>query len=123
MSLKKKNSKMKRPFYLTIIIVLIIFLGSTFTYARLSVLDKKIIAQQKEIEDLKKTKMSLIAEVKGIKSSNEIQEEAMYSLGMVYPKQDQIVYVDLSNKKEDKDVNYNVFLSPIVSVLKTFTKN
>lgn len=121
--LTKSQKKLKKSFYLTLLIVMVILSSITVIYAHLSNLDKKIITQQNEISELKKTKMSLLGEVKGIKSSSQIQDEAIYKLGMVYPKEDQIVYVDLSKEEKHKDVNNNVFLSPIVSVLKSFTKN
>ena len=119
---KRANSNKKSPLYISLVIVIIISLGSTLLYAQLSSLDKQIIAQQKELKELKKTKESLEGDIKGIKSSSEIQDEAMYKLGMVYPKEDQIVYVDVSKNELKKDVNNNVFLSPIISVLKSFTK-
>lgn len=117
---KRKNSA--KPLYITIAIVIIMFLGISIVYAQLSNLDKQLILQEKEIADLKKEKMALEADVKGIKSSTDIQDEAMYKLGMVYPSQDQIVYVDISEDKKQMDVNHNVFLSPILSVIKSFTK-
>ncbi|MBP2025826.1 septum formation initiator family protein [Peptoniphilus stercorisuis] len=119
---KRLNLNKKAPLYISLVIVIIISLGSTLLYAQLSSLDKQIIAQQKELKELKKTKESLEGDIKGIKSSSEIQDEAMYKLGMVYPKEDQIVYVDVSKNELKKDVNNNVFLSPIISVLKSFTK-
>ena len=119
----KKEKNLAKPLYMTIAIVIIMFLGVSIAYSHLSSIDKDIIAKEKEISDLKKTKLALEAEVKGIKSSTEIQDEAMYKLGMVYPSQDQIVYVDISENKRQLDVNHNVFLSPILSVLKSFTKD
>lgn len=119
---KRSNKKQKAPLCITLVIVIIISLSSTLLYAQLSNLDKQIIAQQKEMKELKKTKESLEGDIKGIRSSSEIQDEAMYKLGMVYPKEDQIVYIDVSKNELKKDVNNNVFLSPIISVLKSFTK-
>lgn len=120
--LKKKIKKNPtKPLYITILIVIIMFLGVSISYAQLSTIDKQIIAQEKEIDELKKMKMALEAEVKGIKSSSDIQDEAMYKLGMVYPNSEQIVYLDISEDTRQLDVNNNVFLSPILSVLKSFT--
>lgn len=123
-TVKRKTAKRRnKPFYITLGIVIMIFFGSTFWNSQIYSLDEEIIAQEKQIEELKKNKMSLEGKIKGIKSSKEIQEEAMYKLGMVYPEQSQIVYVDISEDEVKKDVNDNVFLSPIISVLKSFTKN
>ena len=92
-------------------------------YAHLTNLDRKIASQEAEITELKKNKISLEGDMVNIKSSGQIEEEAMYKLGMVYPTDDQIVYIELGDKKETKDVNQNVFLSPVISVLKSYTGN
>lgn len=120
--MKKKFAK-KKSLYITLVVVGVCAIVSTVCYAQLSNVDKQLIAQENEIKELKKTKASLEGEIKGIKSSSEIQDEAMYKLGMVYPQDDQIVYVDGSKNELKKDVNNNVFLSPIISVLKSFTNN
>ncbi len=113
----------KKPLFMTLVVVMIIALGTTISLAGLSSLDKQINNLDFEISELEKTKMSLMGEIQGIKSSSEIEKEAMYKLGMVYPKEEQIVYIDIGDKEEEKDVNNNVFLSPIYSVLKSFTRN
>ncbi|MDO5041132.1 MAG: septum formation initiator family protein [Peptoniphilus sp.] len=113
----------KKPLFMTLVVVMIIALGTTISLAGLSNLDKQINNLDFEISELEKTKMSLMGEIQGIKSSSEIEREAMYKLGMVYPKEEQIVYIDIGDKEEEKDVNNNVFLSPIYSVLKSFTIN
>ena len=120
---KKKQSSKKAPLYITLVIVIMISLSSTFLYAQLSNLDKRIIAQENEIKELRKTKESLDGDIKGIKSSTEIQDEAIYKLGMVHPSDEQVIYIDVSKNELRKDVNNNVFLSPIISVLKSFTND
>lgn len=117
----RKNKK--NPLFITLVIVMIISIGVTISLAGLSGLDKDINNLDGQIAELEKTKEALIGEVSEIKSSSDIEKEAIYKLGMVYPREEQIVYIDLSKNKEEKDVNNNVFLSPIYSVLKSFTKN
>lgn len=117
----RKNKK--KPLFITLVIVMIISIGVTISLAGLSGLDKDINNLDGQIAELEKTKQALIGEVSEIKSSSDIEKEAIYKLGMVYPREEQIVYIDLSKNKEEKDVNNNVFLSPIYSVLKSFTKN
>ncbi|KXO16844.1 septum formation initiator family protein [Peptoniphilus sp. GNH] len=120
----KKENKIKNRLILPIsVLILIVAILSTIMYAHLTNLDRKIASQEAEISELKKNKLSLEGEVVGIKSSSEIAEEAMYKLGMVYPSDDQIIYIELDNAKESKDVNQNVFLSPVISVLKSYTKD
>ncbi|ERT65191.1 septum formation initiator [Peptoniphilus sp. BV3AC2] len=91
--------------------------------SQITKLDNEIIAQSSEIKDLEETKMSLEGELQGIVSSNNLKEVAQYRLGMVYPEDNQIVYIDVKDDKQKSDVKNNVFLSPIVSVLKSFTRN
>ena len=92
-------------------------------YSQIAGLDREILSQKNEIEELNKTKTTLVGEIKAVKSSSQIAEEAMYKLGMVYPSEDQIVYIDSGEEENRKDINYNVFLSPIVSVLRSFTRD
>ena len=92
-------------------------------YSQIAGLDREILKQKAEIDELNKTKISLVGEIKAVKSSEQIAEEAMYKLGMVYPSEDQIVYIDSGEEKNLADINYNVFLSPIVSVLRSFTRD
>ncbi|WBW49273.1 septum formation initiator family protein [Peptoniphilus equinus] len=116
----KKNRNQKKPLYLTLAIVIIMILGVAISYGQLSGLDKELMALESEITELKKNKVTLEADIMGIKNSKDIQEAAMYKLGMVYPNENQIVYIDISEQKATEKVKYNVFLSPILSVLKSF---
>lgn len=117
--IKNKNT----PLVITIAICVIVIAAVMFIYAQLASYDREILAQKNEIEELRKEKNILSGELKGIKSSLQVQEEAMYKLGMVYPEDSQIVYVDTKEDTKDLDINYNVFLSPIVSVLRSFTQD
>lgn len=122
--IRKRKIKMSNmPLVLTCILVIILSIVVTALQAQISNLDRALIKQESEIKDLENTKLSLEGEIKGIISSQEIQDAAMYKLGMVHPDEKQIVYIDVKEDKKQKDVNNNVFLSPIVSVIKSFTKN
>ncbi len=109
-----------KPLLFTMIIVAMVITASTFMYSQIAGLDRQILSTKHEINELKKTKMTLSGGLKGIKSQIEVADIAMYKLGMVYPDDWQIVYIDTKTKKPQGDVNYNVFLSPIVSVLRSF---
>lgn len=109
-----------KPLLFTMIIVAMVITASTFMYSQIAGLDRQILSTKHEINELKKTKMTLSGDLKGIKSQIEVADIAMYKLGMVYPDDWQIVYIDTKTKKTQGDVNYNVFLSPIVSVLRSF---
>lgn len=117
---KNSRNKLLIPLILLVVVVAIL---SIIMYAHLTNLDRQIASQELEITELKKNKISLEGDMVNIKSSGQIEEEAMYKLGMVHPTEDQIVYIELGDKKETKDVNQNVFLSPVISVLKSYTGN
>ena len=112
-----------KPFIFTLAIVIIIFAAILILYSQIAGHDREILKQKAEIDELNKTKITLVGEIKAVKSSAQIAEEAMYKLGMVYPSEDQIVYIDSGEEKKLGDINYNVFLSPIVSVLRSFTRD
>ena len=112
-----------KPFIFTVAIVTIVFVAILILYSQIAGLDREILKQKAEIDELNKTKITLVGEIKAVKSSEQIAEEAMYKLGMVYPSEDQIVYIDSGEEKNLADINYNVFLSPIVSVLRSFTRD
>ncbi|MBU5669092.1 septum formation initiator family protein [Peptoniphilus sp. MSJ-1] len=112
-----------KPFLLTMAIVIIVIAATTLMYTQIAGLDREILKQKNEIDELNKTMSTLTGEIKKVKSSSQIAEEAMYKLGMIYPSEDQIVYIDSKEEKTTGDINYNVFLSPIVSVLRSFTKD
>lgn len=112
-----------KPFIFTVAIVTIVFVAILILYSQIAGLDREILKQKSEIDELNKTKITLVGEIKAVKSSEQIAEEAMYKLGMVYPSEDQIVYIDSGEEKNLADINYNVFLSPIVSVLRSFTRD
>ncbi|MFR7349070.1 cell division protein FtsL [Peptoniphilus sp.] len=126
--MKKKRRKTIRrkiniPLVLTVSIVIILIGTVSILRSQITKLDNEIIAQHSQIKDLEETKMSLEGELQGIISSNNLKEVAQYRLGMVYPEDNQIVYIDVKDDKQKSDVKNNVFLSPIVSVLKSFTRN
>ena len=120
---KSIKRKINIPLVLTVSIVIILIGTVSILRSQITKLDNEIIAQHSQIKDLEETKMSLEGELQGIISSNNLKEVAQYRLGMVYPEDNQIVYIDVKDDKQKSDVKNNVFLSPIVSVLKSFTRN
>ena len=120
---KSIKRKINIPLVLTASIVIILIGTVSVLRSQITKLDNEIIAQSSEIKDLEETKMSLEGELQGIVSSNNLKEVAQYRLGMVYPEDNQIVYIDVKDDKQKSDVKNNVFLSPIVSVLKSFNIN
>lgn len=122
-NIKRNRFLQNKPFLLTMAIVFIVLASTILMYTQIAGLDREILKQKQEIDELSKTMSTLTGEIKKVKSSSQIAEEAMYKLGMIYPSEDQIVYIDSREEKNTGDINYNVFLSPIVSVLRSFTKD
>jgi len=122
-NINKNKFLNNKPFMFTMAIVLIVIAATTIMYSQIAGLDREILKQKNEIEELNKTMSTLSGEIKKVKSSSQIAEEAMYKLGMIYPSEDQIVYLDSKEEKNTANINSNVFLSPIVSVLRSFTKD
>ncbi|WP_071027224.1 cell division protein FtsL [Peptoniphilus raoultii] len=127
-SLKKRYNKRRgilknKALILCLTIFVIAISAVTFMYSQNAALDRQILSTKSKIDELTKTKMTLIGDLKGIKSQIEVADIASYKLGMIYPDGSQIVYIDTEDKDIKQDVNYNVFLSPIVSVLRSFNNN
>ena len=105
--MKKKRRKTIRrkiniPLVLTVSIVIILIGTVSILRSQITKLDNEIIAQHSQIKDLEETKMSLEGELQGIISSNNLKEVAQYRLGMVYPEDNQIVYIDIKDDKQKK---------------------
>ena len=97
---KSIKRKINIPLVLTASIVIILIGTVSVLRSQITKLDNEIIAQSSEIKDLEETKMSLEGELQGIVSSNNLKEVAQYRLGMVYPEDNQIVYIDVKDDKQ-----------------------
>ena len=112
-------------FYFVSLFILIAFIGGSTMVLRSNIgnIDRKIMAQEAQIDELTKTKKTLIAKIDGIKNSDYVIEDAKFKLGMVYPEEEQLVYIEVKDRTEENDVNQNVYLSPVLSVLKFFNRD
>ena len=52
---------------------------------------------QGQLKELKLEKIDLRAKLEGLKSTTAISEKAQTNLGMVYPEEDQIIYIAVNN--------------------------
>lgn len=132
MNMKPRNKKINRPsktnfFSLSLYIIwglcALMLLLLMVNYLELEKLKNSIERQNVEISELKKTKDSISGQLAGIKSSDEVANIARYKLGMVYPDDEQVVYIQVDKKVAETDVKENVFLSPVISILKIFGAN
>lgn len=99
------------------------FAWTFYLRTTMSKMDREIQSQEEDLMDLEKTKKDLASKVDGIRSSESIINDARFRLGMNYPEDEQVVYIDVDEKTEENDVNQNVFLNPIISVLSFFNKS
>lgn len=125
--INRKKRKKKDLFRLSLYIIwgfcALMLLLLMVNYLELENLKNSIERQKIEISELKKTKDSISGQLAGIKSSDEVANIARYKLGMVYPDDDQVVYIQVDEKVAETDVKENVFLSPVISILKIFGAN
>lgn len=96
---------------LVVLFIPMIFLGVSLLilvrYANITSVRQEITKLEKQQVELEKTKMNLIADLEGIKSSEKIADEAMFKLGMNYPTEGQIRYVSVKNSSNNYDNNSN----------------
>ncbi|MDO5036867.1 MAG: septum formation initiator family protein [Tissierellia bacterium] len=118
---RRKKTQSLRTLSFSMAILLMLFAYFTFSLrASVSSLDNQLASQKKEIEDLDKTKKSLASQLEGIKNSEEIINVAKFQLGMVYPEEDQLVYLDVPRQETEEELLEHSYLNPVISVLKFF---
>lgn len=99
---KKKVRAINKSMYISIaIIFLLTSLFILFGYARISSIRMEITRIEREKAELEKIKQDLIGELETLKSTTKISEVAAHNLGMIYPDENQIVYVSVDNPIEE----------------------
>lgn len=89
------------------IIGLLLSLFILFRYADITKIRLEITELENQKIQLQKEKDNLIAELEAIKSSKKIEEDAMSKLGMSYPTEEQIVYVDVDELSIKDEIEQN----------------
>ncbi|MDD7363130.1 MAG: hypothetical protein SPI65_02075 [Peptoniphilus sp.] len=108
---------------LAFVVVLLIGLTACIqlrTHTHIAVLNTAIERQNKALDEMDKTYKDMSASLDEIKNSDEIMKKAKFQLGMVYPDDGQVKYIDVTVRDEENDVNENVYLNPVISVLHIF---
>lgn len=108
----KINPRLKLFGLILSILIMAFSLFILLGYANISKVSFEINQLENKRNQLEFEKAALAADLEGIKSSRRIADEAMYKLGMVYPKEDQVVYISLENdldKKTPIDDNKGLF--------------
>lgn len=81
-------------------ILAIFFISSLFILNRYGAIAQEryeITEMQGQLKELKLEKIDLRAKLEGLKSTTAISEKAQTNLGMVYPEEDQIIYIAVNN--------------------------
>ena len=102
---KKSNASSKLLIIGFAIIGLILSLFILYGYANITKTRLEVTGLEKQKIELEREKEDLIAELEGIKSSSKIEEGAIVKLGMDYPTEDQIVYMDVNDLALEEKVN------------------
>lgn len=90
---RKKKAINKRMYFSIAIISFITCLFILSGYAKITEARLEITKLEKEVVELNKIKANLEGDLESYKSTTKISEEAVNSLGMIYPEEGQIVYV------------------------------
>lgn len=93
---KKSNSGIKILFLFFPVIICSVCLLILFRYVNITSVRQEITTLENQVTDLEKSKLNLIGDLEGIKSSKKIAEDAILKLGMDYPTPDQIVYISVN---------------------------
>ena len=108
----RSNAAIKTIVLFSGLIIMGISLFILLRYANISKIRMEVSQLERQKVVLENTKVDLLGELEGIKSSQNIVNEAINKLGMNYPKEGQIVYVsvkdtnyDLVEETEDKNIN------------------
>ena len=104
---KKKKSKVSYKLFIVelAIIGLILSLFILFRYANITKVRQEITDLERQKTELAKEKEYLTTELESIKSSSKIEEDEMIKLGMDYPTQDQIVYLNVEDMDTGEETN------------------
>ena len=104
--IRKQKNRRKSMQKLSVMSILMVALAISmvvlFKYASITSVRQEITKIEREKLDLEKTKMNLIADLEGIKTSSKISEDAMFKLGMIYPEEGQIIYISVEDGIENE---------------------
>lgn len=101
---RKTNSLLKVKVFGLALLTLVICLGVLFGYAEMTQIKMEVSKLDKEIVELRKHKVDISLELERIKESGWIEKEAEDRLGMMYPADEQIVYISVIDKDLDSNL-------------------
>lgn len=115
--LNKKKAKKKKNFrilwyVITSGLLVASLIVSLIGYTNLNQMNKEILKMKKEVSELEANRDYLLMQLEPYKSTQRVEDIARISLGMDYPTQDQLLYLESEedtklaekNKDENKDL-------------------
>ncbi|MGF7058804.1 hypothetical protein [Brassicibacter mesophilus] len=115
----KSNTAIKVKLFASALMLLCVCLSVLLRYAYITQIKFDVSQLDREITNLQSEKQDLLLELDKIKESGMIEFEAQSKLGMVYPSDEQVVYVSLNNIDE-KNVNEDSVEEKSFIFLKSF---
>ena len=94
---KKVRVKKKNYRFITFLFIIIMMFSTLFMsrYSLITNLEYEIQSLNKELDNKKNDKKELILELDNLSKSGFIEQTAKEKLNMIYPTQEQIVYINL----------------------------
>lgn len=119
--IKKKNKSIALVKLVCLFIAIIILSTSLFIlfrYATITKIRMEVTELERQKVELEKNKLNLLADLDGVKSTLNVSEDAIYKLGMSYPKEGQIIYLSLEDTVDDtiQSVSMSDKLNKVFSV-------
>ncbi len=120
-----KNNKYKILIKLACLFIAIIILSTSllilFRYANISMIRSEVTQLERQKSELEKNKLSLLADLESVKSSTNISEDAIFKLGMSYPKEGQVVYLSLGDTNDELVAESSGIADKLNQVLSMFS--
>lgn len=106
---RNNNPLLKLASIISLVFIMAICLFILKGYVNITEMRMEVTQLEEEKTQLERKKSSLNAEIEKAKSSSRISKEAAEKLGMIYPEEDQIVYVSVKDTIEKKKENTLAF--------------
>ncbi len=120
---RRAQTRNKLKLFLYAFIFLVACLSILFRYTQLTQMRVEISKLESEKNTLEKEKQEKLSELEEVKNSAKIEEDATAKLGMNYPTEAQIVYLDVNEnkleeeQKEDSNVAVKKYFKNILSAI------
>lgn len=115
--IKQKKSKARLRFLTIVVMMFLVCMFILYRYSKITHLSYDVSNLEKEVTELNREKEDLSTELDSLKNVAKIEKDAKLQLGMDYPTEDQIVYL---NVNEDIFNEKNVANNTDFSIVKYF---